>query len=244
MTSPRVGDDFQKKTKYRRGRMPDRGTGSSSEAEAFKNYPGTRIVPLDMPEEHPTATLWETLKKRRSVRHYAEAPLTRTELSQLLWAAQGVTAHAHRGLFRTAPSAGALCPVETYLMVNNVSGMERGIYHYDVREHRLELVRDGKVRDEAARAACDQEMLGSAAVVFLWTAVFARSASKYGGRAYRYVYLDAGHIAQNLALAAVALGLGTCQIGAFYDDEVNAILGVDGVEESTVYMTSVGRMPG
>jgi SagB-type dehydrogenase family enzyme len=126
-------------------------------------------------------------------------------------------------------------------VVNNVTGMERGIYHYDVREHRLELIREGKVRDEAARAARDQEMLASAGVVFLWTAIFARSAWKYGERAYRYVYLDAGHIAQNVALAAVALGLGTCQIAAFYDNEVNALVGVDGVEESTVYMSSVGR---
>jgi SagB-type dehydrogenase family enzyme len=105
----------------------------------------------------------------------------------------------------------------------------------------LELIREGKVRDEAARAARDQEMLASAGVVFLWTAIFARSAWKYGERAYRYVYLDAGHIAQNVALAAVALGLGTCQIAAFYDNEVNALVGVDGVEESTVYMSSVGR---
>ena len=239
--SSRVGDDFQKKTKSQRDKTPSRGLDASKEPEAFKSYPGARSVPLDVPDELPTATLWETLRKRRSVRHYAEAPLTKTELSQLLWAAQGVTAHAHRCLFRTAPSAGALYPVETYLVVNNVTGMERGIYHYDVREHRLELIREGKVRDEAARAARDQEMLASAGVVFLWTAIFARSAWKYGERAYRYVYLDAGHIAQNVALAAVALGLGTCQIAAFYDNEVNALVGVDGVEESTVYMSSVGR---
>jgi SagB-type dehydrogenase family enzyme len=239
--SPRVGDDFQKKTKYQRGKTLGRGLDGSKEPEAFKSYPGARIVPLDVPDHVPKATLWETLRKRRSIRHYVEAPLTRMELSQLLWAAQGVTAHTHRCLFRTAPSAGALYPVETYLVVNNVTGMERGIYHYDVREHRLELVREGKVRDEAARAARDQEMLDSAGVVFLWTAVFARTAWKYGKRAYRYVYLDAGHIAQNVALAAVALGLGTCQIAAFYDDEVNALVGVDGVRESAVYMTSVGR---
>jgi SagB-type dehydrogenase family enzyme len=240
--SSEIGSDFQKKTKYQRGKMPGRGPGSLKEPEAFKTYPGARIVPLDVPNELPTATLWETLKKRRSVRRYAEAPLTKTELSQLLWAAQGVTAHAHRCLFRTAPSAGALYPVETYLVVNSVTGMERGIYHYDVREHRLELIREGKVRDEAARAALDQEMLAAASVVFIWTAVFARSTWKYGDRAYRYVYLDAGHIAQNVALAAVALGLATCQIAALYDDEVNALVGVDGTGESTVYMTSVGRV--
>jgi SagB-type dehydrogenase family enzyme len=142
---------------------------------------------------------------------------------------------------RSAPSAGALYPVETYLSVQMVEGIEPGIYHYGVREHELELLQPGDFRAEVAKAALDQGFLAEAAVVFAWTAVFARSKWKYKERAYRYVYLDAGHIAQSVALAAVALGLGSCQIAALYDDEVNAILGVDGKEESVVYMTALGR---
>jgi SagB-type dehydrogenase family enzyme len=142
---------------------------------------------------------------------------------------------------RSAPSAGALYPIETYLSIQMVEGVEPGIYHYDVRQHELDLLRPGDFRAAVAEAALDQDFLAEAAVVFAWTAVFARSKWKYKERAYRYVYLDAGHIAQNVALAAVALGLGSCQIAALYDDEVNAVLGVDGKEESIVYMTALGR---
>jgi SagB-type dehydrogenase family enzyme len=239
-----VGDNYQQETKYHRDRMRGGGMDWSKQPEAFKSYPGAKTVQLELPREFPKATLWETLERRRSIRDYADVPMTKSELSQLLWAAQGVTARAGGYLFRTAPSAGALYPVETYVVVNHVTDMPRGIYHYDVRNHRLELIREGDFREAAARAALDQEMLAAAAVVFIWTAIFARSAWKYGERAYRYVYLDAGHVAQNVTLAAVALGFGSCQIGALYDDEVNALVGADGTEESTLYMTSVGRAEG
>jgi SagB-type dehydrogenase family enzyme len=120
-------------------------------------------------------------------------------------------------------------------------GIGPGLYHYEVRSHSLELIREGDQRSRVARAALDQEMAHTANVVLVWTAVFARSKWKYDQRAYRYVYLDAGHIAQNVALAAQGMGLGSCQIAAFYDDEVNELLGVDGTAESAIYMTAVGR---
>jgi SagB-type dehydrogenase family enzyme len=142
---------------------------------------------------------------------------------------------------RAAPSAGALYPIETYVVVNAVSGIEPGVYHYGPERHELDLIRVGDFGPEFARAALDQRMAARASVVFAWTAVFERSKWKYKQRAYRYVYLDAGHIAQNVALAAVALGLGSCQIAAIYDDEANALLQVDGSSESTLYMTVVGR---
>jgi SagB-type dehydrogenase family enzyme len=126
-------------------------------------------------------------------------------------------------------------------VIHDVEGVDAGLYHYDVQHHQLEQLRTGDLRVEIARAALDQRMAALANVVFVWTAVFPRSMWKYRQRAYRYVYLDAGHIAQNLALAAVALGLGSCQIAALYDEEANELLGVDGVEESTIYMTVVGR---
>jgi SagB-type dehydrogenase family enzyme len=159
----------------------------------------------------------------------------------LLWAAQGITREAVNWGFRAAPSAGALYPVETYMSSQNISDLEPGLYHYSPPEHALELLKEGDFRGRLAEAALDQDFIAGAGVVFCWTAVFARSAWKYAERAYRYVYLDAGHIAQNVALAAVALGLGSCQIAALYDDEVNALLGVDGVEESILYLTAVGR---
>jgi SagB-type dehydrogenase family enzyme len=167
--------------------------------------------------------------------------VTKAELSRLLWAAQGVTRQVQGYAFRTAPSAGALYPIETYVVVHRVDGLEPGVYHYSVLNHALEQLEVGDFRLLTARAALDQRIAHDADAVFIWTAVFTRSKWKYGQRAYRYVYLDAGHIAQNVALAAVAQGVGSCQIAALYDDEANALLGVDGQEESTVYMTVVGR---
>jgi SagB-type dehydrogenase family enzyme len=111
-----------------------------------------------------------------------------------------------------------------------------------VEPHQLEQLAQGDVRLKVARAALDQEVAYDANAVFIWTAVFERSKWKYKQRAYRYVYLDAGHSAQNIALAAVALGLGSCQIAAIYDDEANELLGVDGISESTIYMTAVGTI--
>jgi len=122
-----------------------------------------------------------------------------------------------------------------------VEGIEPGVYHYAVEAHELDQLKTGDFRADVARAALDQEMAYRANLVFCWTGIFARSKWKYRQRAYRYVYLDAGHIAQNVALGAVALGLGSCQIAALYDDEANVLLDVDGVEESVIYMTAVGR---
>ena len=125
-------------------------------------------------------------------------------------------------------------------MIHTVQGVEPGVYHYAVGKHALSQLARGDFRMEIAAAALDQEMAYRANVVFVWTAVFGRCTWKYRQRAYRYVYLDAGHIAQNVALAAAGLGLGSCPIAALYDDEVNALLGVDGVAESALYMTVVG----
>ncbi|MEW6439622.1 MAG: SagB/ThcOx family dehydrogenase [bacterium] len=236
-----VGDRFQQETCYRRDELPGGTLQWSKRPEPYKRYPDRPRTGLPAPDTRGGAPLWDTLAGRRSVRDFSAEPLTIEQASQLLWAAQGVTAE-HLGFrFRTAPSAGALYPVETYTIVHRVRGIEPGVYHYAVLEHALEQVRSGDYRVAAARAALDQKVVYEAAMVFAWTAVFERCKWKYRQRAYRYIYLDAGHIAQNVASAAVALGLGSCQIGALYDDEVNALLGVDGQEEGALYMTVVGK---
>ncbi|MBM3296921.1 MAG: SagB/ThcOx family dehydrogenase [Candidatus Aminicenantes bacterium] len=241
--SESYGDQFQSLSKYQRGRLPAGRLDWARRPPAFKSYPGAPRVALPPPD--PAASLarplGDALRARRSVRSYSPRSLSTAELSTLLWASQGISRLEQGFAFRTAPSAGALYPIETYVSAQNVAGLEAGLYHHDVREHALELVRPGDPRHSLARAALDQDFLAAAPAVFVWTAVFARSKWKYRQRAYRYVYLDAGHIAQNLALAAVALGLGSCQIAALYDDEVNGLLGLDGVEESVVYMSAVGR---
>ncbi len=157
-----------------------------------------------------------------------------------MWATQGVTASRHGQAFRAAPSAGACYPIDTYVVVNRVEGLEAGLYRYDVEGRRLGRLRTGDLSAAIAAACLDQEMAAEAAVVFAWVAAPARAKGRYRERAYRYVYLDAGHIGQNLHLAATALGLGCCAIGAFFDDEVNALLGVDGLEATAVYLSVVG----
>jgi SagB-type dehydrogenase family enzyme len=236
-----IGDRFQQETKYARGQLGGGRLDWATKPDTYKRYPSVSTVELSAPQMSAGAGLWEVLARRRSVRRFQDRPLSEAELSQLMWAGQGITVQLKEYGFRTAPSAGALYPVETYVVVNSVSSIEPGVYHYAVEEHALEQIKAGDFRVAAAQAALDQRMAALANVVFIWTAVFQRSKWKYRQRAYRYCYLDAGHLAQNVALAAVALGLGSCQIAALYDEEANLLLGLDGKEESALYMTVVGR---
>lgn len=235
-----IGDNFQRETKYYSDKMSGRSLDWASKPEVYKSYPGCQaielpdIIPLsDMP-------LHKALKIRKSIRGYRNTPLKKEILSYLLWASTGITRKEGSYEFRTAPSAGALYPIETYLVVNHVENIESGVYHYNIQKHYLELLKEGDCTEEIARAALGQRMCAQAPVVFIWTAIFQRMKWKYGQRAYRYIYLDAGHIAENLALTATSLGLGSCQIGALYDDDINQIIGVDGTEESVIYMSVVG----
>ena len=185
--------------------------------------------------------VFDAMARRRSLRAYSSEPLALGELSALLWAAAGVTARQDGFAFRTAPSAGGLYPIEHYVIANDVEGLEQGLYHYDVLGRALERLYAGDLRLPIARAALDQRIAADAQAVFVWTAVLERSRWKYGERFLRYVLLDAGHIAENVALAATALGLGTCQIAAFFDEEAAGILGVDPDVEPVVYMSTAGR---
>jgi SagB-type dehydrogenase family enzyme len=163
------------------------------------------------------------------------------ELSRLLHASTGITDRRDPTYaFRTVPSSGALFPIELYTVLFNVEGAPPGVYHYDVQRHRLELVRAGNFRQEVFQAAISQEMILHTGLVVVLTGLFARVQWKYVDRSYRYVMLEAGHLGQNVYLAATALGLAPCGIGAYFDDDLNRLLGVDGREEATVYLLAVG----
>jgi len=236
-----VGDDFQRDTKHTRERLVAGSLDWSSRPEKYKSYPEKNVIKLTHELPKSTLSITEALKWRRSLRSFSPRPLLINDLSFLLWASTGVQRRERGYEFRTVPSAGALYPIETYLLINNVGGLEKGLYHYNISAHALEELLLADLGEEMAHAALDQEMCAEAPVVFIWTAVFQRSKWKYGQRAYRYVYLDAGHIAQNLALSATSMGMGTCQIGSFFDDEINRIVGVDGTEESAIYLSVVGH---
>jgi SagB-type dehydrogenase family enzyme len=186
---------------------------------------GNREVALPEPSLEGEVPVERALGLRRSVRAFSPDPLPISAVSQVLWAAQGITDPT--GL-RTAPSAGALYPLEVYLVAGDVSGIRAGVYRYDPRRHRLLLVRDGDPRAGVAEAALDQDWVAKAPAIVVIAAVYERTARKYGKRAERYVHMEAGHAAQNVYLQAAALGLGTTMVGAFRDEDLSRVLGLTG----------------
>lgn len=178
------------------------------------------------------------IRKRRSVRSFKDSPLTLAEVSQLLWAAQGIT--SQQGL-RTAPSAGALYPLEVYLVAGNVDGLPAGVYHYRPMKHELVRVIAGDKRTELCTAALGQSSVKNAAAVIVFTAVYERTTVKYGERGMQYVHMETGHAAQNVSLQAVPLDIGTVVIGAFHDSEMRKVLKMPDREQPLCAMP-VGRM--
>ncbi len=206
----------------------------------YKTYPQTKQVGLPDPHGYRGLTVEEAIQQRRSRRDYADGALPLEGFSQLLYAAGGITDSGRE--FRAAPSAGALYPIETYAVVHNVAELQPGLYHYAVARHALERLRTGNLRTDLVVAGLGQEMLGQAQVCFVLSAIFQRTRWRYRERAYRYVLLEAGHIGQNLYLAATSQGLGACAVGAFLDDNLNELLGLDGEEEAVLYLIPVGKM--
>ena len=198
---------------------------------------GTYFLPPPVLES--SVSVEETLANRRSHRNFEDRALSVEQLSQILWAAYGVT--DPRG-FRTAPSAGALYPLEIFVVVGNVEGMEVGVYRYVAREHKLVKILDRDVREELSEAAWGQSMVREAPVVVVYTAVFSRTTGRYGEeRGRRYVYMEVGHSSQNVYLQVEALGLGTCAVGAFSDDTCETLIGLDvDAEEELLYLMPIG----
>lgn len=188
------------------------------------------------------ALLWETLENRETYRTYADLKITRDELSLMLHYTQGVRGKSEGSHFRTVPSAGALHPFETRLVINRVEGIEPGIYRYLPIDHALvrEVCHSGD-QDAVASVCKNPGLVSGSAVTFLWTAIPLRMVWKFGSRGWRYLFIEAGHICQNLYIIGAGLGLGVCAIGSYRDDELHCILGIDGESEFCVYMASVGR---
>jgi SagB-type dehydrogenase family enzyme len=184
---------------------------------------GTDAVSLPPPERTGGMSLDAALAARRSVREFKSTPLRLAEAAQLLWAAQGMTS---RDGGRTAPSAGALYPLEIHLVAGSVEELAPGVYRYDPKRHQLAPLVAGDRRQELADAALDQDWMAEAPAMIAIAAVYSRTSRKYGERAERYVHMEVGHVVQNIYLEATALGLGTCMVGAFEDDAVRKVLDV------------------
>lgn len=197
----------------------------------------TQAIHLPEPTTKSSTTLEETLNKRRSIRHYADTPLTLAHISQLMWAAQGIT---HGRGYRTAPSAGALYPLEIYAVVGNAGKLDAGIYHYRPNAHRLKPVKIGDHRKALCSAGLSQSAICNAPVSIVMTAIFERTTGKYGKRGIQYAFMEAGHAAQNVLLQSVSLNLGAVPIGAFDNKAVSRLLDLPD-SETPLYILCVGR---
>lgn len=196
-----------------------------------------KTIVLPKPVDNAISLL-DAIKLRKSERnHNASASITLQELSNLLYAAQGIT---HDGL-RSVPSAGALYPLEVYLICNNVTNLVKGLYHFDVKNFKLELISKGDYSKPLFEASLTQSVVKKCAVSFIITAVWKRITNKYGDRGKNYAYVEAGHVGQNILLMATALNLKSVPIGAFFDDKLSRLLQIDGVKHTPIYQIPVGK---
>jgi SagB-type dehydrogenase family enzyme len=184
--------------------------------------------------------LYELMAARETRRKFTKEGLSLAELSFLLWSTQGVRKTSSKASFRIVPSGGARHPFETYLFVSRSDELEQGLYRYLPFEHALAKVKEMRDFDETLDAALLKHQFGGA-VTFVWTAIPYRSEWKYGFEASRLSLLDAGHVCQNLYLACEALGCGTCAVGAYDQQRLDELLGVDGKDEFAVYAAPVGK---
>ena len=217
------------------------GCGRSDPTFAASVTPALEVkkmrIKLPKPKYDSDVSLEESLAKRRSVRNYTGEQLTLEEVSQLLWAAQGTTSDAGG---RTAPSAGALYPLEVYVVVGDVQDMAIGIYLYKPKKHEVVMTADKDVRHKLADAALGQSCVKNAAIDLVFTAVYQRTTLKYGDRGIKYVHMEIGHAAANVCLQATAMNLGAATIGAFNDQEVSKILNLP-KDEEPLYIIPVGK---
>ena len=238
-----IGREFLEKTRYRYLSPSAQERGLPQPPLEARLGDGEIV---ELPGHDSTAdgpTLWSVIEDRRSLRKYAASPLSPEELTSLLWSTQGVSRVVPgRTTFRTVPSAGARHAFETVVVVHRVDGVDPGTYQYLAIDHRL--MRLDTPPDFAARmveACLGQRMVAESAVTFVWVAERTRMAWRYGERGTRYLFLDAGHVCQNLYLAAQAIGAGACAIAAFDDERLNELLGFDGVDRFAVYVATVGK---
>lgn len=208
---------------------------------------GAPRVPLPDPKSIavPPVSVAEAIAARRSHRRFKPDPLSLEELTFLLWATQGVQQIVRDGVasLRTVPSAGARHPFETYLIVNRVTGLQPGLYRYLPLDHALVFLRsDPALPAKVVDGCLGQEFVGQGAAVFAWTVVPYRTEWRYSTLSHKVIAMDAGHLCQNLYLACEAIGAGTCAIGAYHQEKMDALLGVDGEEEFTIYLAPVGKV--
>jgi len=239
------GIDFLNSTKFPHLTLSDQMRGVQPPPLELPPDPTQKKISLPNPQEvnNTSFSLRVSVEQRRSIRHYTKQPLSLGELSYLLWVTQGVQKiYRNSVTLRTVPSAGARHALETYLLINNVKTLQPGIYRFLSLEHEIqEYLMSPKISDKIVSACLGQTFIKESAVTFLWTAIPKRMTWRYSDRGYRYLFLDAGHVCQNLYLCGNSIQCGTCAIAAFLDDDLNNILGIDGKTEFVIYLATVGK---
>jgi len=241
----KIGKEFMEKTQYRYLDRSDQSMGYPNPDLELGAEEKDKVIDLPLPADIKVENidLRKAIENRTSVRNYSSEPLSLEELSYLLWCTQGVKEVVRTAAtFRTVPSAGARHALETYILTNNVRGLERGLYRYLPIEHKLvEINTEKDIATKIRRGCLDQAFVTTSAATFIWTAVPYRMTWRYGQRGYRYLHLDAGHVCQNLYLSAESVGCGVCAIAAFLDEEINPVMGIDGESEFVIYVATVGK---
>ncbi len=204
--------------------------------EELENMNGEEIV-LPKPKKRGTISVEEALEDRRSRRSFSEKSLTLRQVSQLLWAAQGIT---DTGQMRTAPSAGATYPLEIYIAVKNVEDLEPGVYHFNPDKNTLQKVLSGDKSTDLMTASLGQGFVETAAMNLIVAAVYERTTDRYGDRGERYVHMEVGHLGQNIYLQSESLDLGTVAVGAFNDEDVAQVLNLP-ENEKPLYIMPIGH---
>ena len=212
-----------------------------------KPFPQDAVL-IDLPAPDSTGIgsmpLNQAISRRRSRREFSNQPLSLDELSFLLWATQGVHEIIREGTAtrRTVPSGGARHPFETYMFIYNVEGLQKGVYRYLPIEHKLHFLDGDQDLTEKVHTACFQEFVKQGAVVFIWTTIPYRTEWRYSFLSHKVIAQETGHICQNLYLVSESIGAGACALGTYNQEEIDAILGVDGVDEFAIYIAVVGRI--
>lgn len=241
-----IGRKFMEMTRYENMQEAPQRRGAHQPPLELPAEPGASLVKLPDPAASVFGRepLRSVINNRRSLRAYSEENLSPEELSFLLWCCQGVQEQGAKHTMRTVPSAGARHAFETYVLANRVAGVAPGLYRYLALSHALAPVDlSADISDKLTESCLDQGMVHRCAAAFFWAAELERMYYRYGERGYRYLHLDAGHACQNLYLAAEAIGCGACAIGAFDDEELNKVIGLDGEKMFAVYAATVGKKP-
>ena len=239
-----IGKEFLEQTKEKYYPETDQEKGLPRPLFELEYDSSIQLIQLPKPADIKLKdkNLRECIENRRSVREYSQKPLSMDELSYLLWCTQGVKDNTDKHILRTVPSAGARHPFETFILVKNVSGLKPGLYRFIGTKHALvEINLEENIAQKIKDACGGQDLYDTCAAVFIWAAVPYRMTWRYWERGYRYIFIDAGHVCQNLYLAGESIDCGVCAVDSYDDDELDKLLGLDGENQFAVYMGVVGK---